>query len=310
MNNFLYTLAFDPPGSGGTRQMAKMLAGSVMRTFFEGQMVIFRNSSQPLFLIQREGIAECYIDTPPLEHQELANYAMAWKPRARALIPQPEQYDWVVFVDCDSLMLRNVDHLFEGREGVDILYQPEPGRTAGDAVFSAYLTAEDLGAPRVPPAPSDRNAACAAAWEGLRGGAAGTGGAPRRGRKFSPAGAGRFGINSGTWAVRGHCYARVMEEWDRIQQTEPRFPTIWTEQGAWNRVVRDAGKLGLRAEPFEAHEIQFPLHLHKDWEMYKDAAIVHCLGVNNLEKIEFMFGLYMQKFFHDPACTLLGVLDT
>jgi hypothetical protein len=67
--NFLCTLAFDPPGSGGTRQMVKMLAGSVMRTFFEGEMMIFRNSPQPLFLILREGIHEVYVDTPPLEHQ-------------------------------------------------------------------------------------------------------------------------------------------------------------------------------------------------------------------------------------------------
>ena len=34
------------------------------------------------------------------------------------------------------------------------------------------------------------------------------------------------------------------------------------------------------------------------------------MGIKNLEKIEFMFGLYMQRFFHDPACTLLSILDT
>jgi len=294
VKGLLYTIAFDPPGSGGTRQMVKMLAGSVMRTYFEGEMIIFRNSPQPLFLILREGIHEVYVDTPPLEHQELANHAMAWKPKARALIPQPEQYDWIVFLDCDCLMLRNIDHLLEDREGVDILYQPEPGRSCGDAVFSAFLREDERGNIEHPTSNIQQR----------------TGESRRRGRKFSPAGHGRFGINSGTWAVRGHCYRAVMEEWDRIQQTKPRYPTIWTEQGAWNRLIRDAAQHGWRAEPFEPHEIQFPLHLDKDWELYKDAAIVHCLGVTNLEKIEFMFGLYLQKFFHDPACTLLSVLDT
>ena len=275
--------------------MVKMLAGSVMRTFFEGEMVIFRNSPQPLFLIQREGIAEMYVETPALEHQELANYSMAWKPKARAHIRHPERYDWVVFLDSDCLMLRNIDHLLDERPGVDILYQPEPGRYMTEGPFCAYLSPQEFTEA------TERQQSYNRLPRPV---------ARRRQRRFSPAGKLHYGINSGTWAVRGHCYRRVMEEWDRIQESPPTAPGIWTEQGAWNRLILNAAALGLRAEPFEAHEIQFPLHLDKDWELYKDAAIVHCMGVNNLEKIEFMFGLYMQRFFHDPSCTMLSVLDT
>ncbi len=220
---------------------------------------------------------------------------MAWKPRGRAHIPQPEQYEWIVFLDSDCLMLRNIDHLLEERPGVDILFQPEPGRYLTEGPFCAYLTAEER---ETFSAQQQRHNEVLSVKP------------RRRNRFFSPAGGGRYGINSGTWAVRGHCYREVMEAWDRIQQSPPAMPGIWTEQGAWNRLILDAPGLGLRAEPFEPHEIQFPVHLDKDWELYKDAAIVHCLGVNNLEKIEFMFGLYMQRFFHDPACTLLTVLDS
>lgn len=97
----------------------------------------------------------------------------------------------------------------------------------------------------------------------------------------------------------------------------PLHSTMWREQSAWNRLILDAragllrGADGqpLRARPFEAREIMFPLHLDRDWKHYKDAALVHCLGGTPAEKIEFMFGLYMQKFFHDPATTLLSILE-
>ena len=52
-----------------------------------------------------------------------------------------------------------------------------------------------------------------------------------------------------------------------------------------------------------------PLAGDKDWKLYKDAAIVHCQGGSDQEKVEFMFGLFMQRFFLDPACTPLNVVE-
>ncbi len=310
--SLLYTVAFDPAGAGGMRQMVKMLAGSVARTYFTGDMVLVRNSAQPVFLVQRAGIEEYFVETPTMENPALADYAMAFKAEARHHLPAPENYEWVVFLDADCLCLRNIDHLLQEREGVDILYQPEPGRSRGEEVFSGYLTAGEMGGNAEGRADSGRPAKPTLKGERMQ----------ERGRtsniehRTSNVELERqhvpprdWGVNSGTWAVRGTHYKEVMEEWERIQKSEPVRPTMWREQSAWNRLILDAAQHGWRAEAFEAHEIQFPLHLDRDWQLYKDAAIVHCTGGTNLEKIEFMFGLYLQRFFYDPACTLLNVVE-
>jgi hypothetical protein len=265
MPNLAYTIAFDPPGHGGTRQMVKMLAASMARTYFEGDLVIFRNSPQPIFLVQRQGIEEIYIETPGLAGQELANLAMAWKPKAREFLPV-ERYGKVLFLDADSICLRNVDHLLTG-EDWDIRYQPETGRSVADDVFNGYLPAV----------------------------------------KGSTGLTLRDGINSGTWAVRADCYRAVMEEWERIMARKMTVESIWREQGAWNRLLFNAlsGEKGKawRCQMFEAHEVQFPLHLDKEWHRYRDAAILHCMGGRTVEKLEFMYGVFMQKFFFDEKMT-------
>lgn len=117
------------------------------------------------------------------------------------------------------------------------------------------------------------------------------------------------GINAGTWAVRGGHYAAVMAHWRAIMARRPLHSTTM-----WREHSRESGRLGRTGGPaagsgwaaaarpaLEAREIMFLLHLDRDWKHYKDAALVHCLGGTPAEKIEFMFGLYMQKFFHDPA---------
>ena len=271
--NLCYTICFDPPRSGGCRQMAKMLAASVARTVFEGEFVIFRNSPEPLFLVQREGISEYYVETGDMEGEELQACAMGWKAKARQFI-DPRRYERILFVDADCLLLRNVDHLLSGHpeagDDWDILYQEEGGRSIREAVFHGYLTDEEL-----------------------------------RGKTGE-----RDGINSGTLAVRAEIYNLVMEEWERITHSSPVQPTKWREQSAWNRLVLDAReKYGWHARGFEAGEIQFPLHRDHEWKKYREAAILHCMGGDTKEKIEFMFGIYMQKFFHDPKGTMVGLLD-
>ena len=74
--NLAYTVAFDAPGYGGTRQMARMLAGSMARTYFGGDFLVFRNSPQPLFLVQREGIEEVFVETAGMEGEALMAYAI------------------------------------------------------------------------------------------------------------------------------------------------------------------------------------------------------------------------------------------
>jgi hypothetical protein len=208
------------------------------------------------------------------EKEELAGFAKAWKSHAGEVF-DARDYQWVVFLDADCLCLRNIDHLLAERE-CDILYQPETGRNAREDAFNGYLTDGELG-----------------------GNAPGTAGGPPPLK----------GISSGAWAVRGESFRQVMETWRQIQEEEPLRDTPAREQSAWNRLILDASQHGWRAEPFEAREVQFPLRGDKDWRLYKDAAIVHCTGGTVKEKIELMFGLYMQRFFHDPACTLLNMFE-
>jgi hypothetical protein len=220
--------------------------------------------------VGRQGVGEEIVETPDLGPRELADYARAWKARAGEVF-EAAHYRWIVFLDADCLCLRNIDHLLSDRD-CGILYQPESGRDLREAAFNGYLTPEEMES---------------------------AGGKPML----------RRGISSGIWAVRGACFQEVMQEWTRIQEEQPMRETPSRDQSAWNRLILDAARHGWSAEPFEAREIQFPLSGDKDWRLYKDAAIVHCAGGSAAEKTELMFGLYMQRFFHDPACTLLNVVE-
>ena len=260
-----YTVAFDPPDSGGCRQLARMLGASISRTYLNGILCILHNSLEPVFLVNRNEIDEYYVKTPNLNDQPLADLANAWKFRAGHVL-DPTGFDVVLFLDADCLVLRNIDHLFY-EDDWDILYQPESGRPIQSNVFNGYLTDQEM-----------MGLCC-------------------------------NGRNAGTWAVRSEIYNDVMQTWEDIMNTEPLREWRFQDQTAWNRLLLDAPLKGWSIKPFEAHEIQFPLHLDKDWLQYKDAAIIHCVGGNNLEKIEFIFGMYAQKFFHDSKGTLPNILD-
>jgi hypothetical protein len=151
----------------------------------------------------------------------------------------------------------------------DLLYQPHTGRAATEAEFGGYLTPADESR-RPPP---------------------------------------RWGISSEVWAVRGNRYRAVMETWARIQAEAPLRETPRRDESAWTRLVLDAAQYGWRAEPFEAHEVQFPLGHDGDWKLYRDAAIIHAAGVPDAERLEFLFGIFMQRFFFDPAGTLLHLVE-
>lgn len=65
-----FTVALDPPGSPGHRMMSKLLASSLLRTHFDGDVVVFRNSPEPLFRVPRQGLEEFYIPTPEIQGYE------------------------------------------------------------------------------------------------------------------------------------------------------------------------------------------------------------------------------------------------
>jgi hypothetical protein len=142
--NLVYTVAFDSPDSESYRFLGKMLASSLVRTFFTGDILVFRNSAAPLFLVERKGLEEVYLETPAMSGQAGAERAWCWKYKVAELIENPEQYDKILFLDCDSLALRNIDHLLEG--DWDIRYQPERDRPGNGGSFNAFLTEAEMEA--------------------------------------------------------------------------------------------------------------------------------------------------------------------
>jgi hypothetical protein len=74
--DLIYTIAFDPPGCGGTRQTAKMLASSLLRTGFAGHIIVFRSTDEPLFRVERLGLEEQHITLPSMAPEDLARYVI------------------------------------------------------------------------------------------------------------------------------------------------------------------------------------------------------------------------------------------
>jgi hypothetical protein len=136
-----YTIAFDPPGSVGHRALAKMLASSLLKTYFDGDIIVFRNSEAPLFLVERRGLDEVYLETPDLHGKEGVEYSWSWKYRVADRIPA-DKYEKILYLDCDCLALRNIDHLLEGKW--DIAYKPEPGLSIGKPQFNCFLTDDEM----------------------------------------------------------------------------------------------------------------------------------------------------------------------
>ena len=274
--NLIYTVAFDPPSWKGGRAMAKLLCSSLLRHYWTGEIVVFRNYPEPLFPVERKGLEEVYVETPEVGEgtgagERCLAAALAYRFRAAEMLA-PERYGWMAYFDADCLALRNLDHLFCG--DADILVQPESGRNMADThVFNGYLSPGGK-------ARSQRNA-----WITSRG----------------------DGINAGTFAVRSTHYLEVMTRWREIFASEPACHTEMRDQTAWNRLLLDTE---LRARPFERGEIMFPLHLDKGFLEYKDAALLHFVGGEQRDKIDLAFALHLMKTYGDPGGLFLDLLES
>jgi hypothetical protein len=299
-HHLAYTIAFDPPGSPGHRTMAKMLASSLLRTYFGGDIIIFRNSPEPLFRIERKGLDEIYIDTPQLGGLEGAQDAWCWKYRVKEYI-DAKKYDKILFLDADCLALRNVDHLLEGEW--DIAYQTERGLNIGLPQFSAFLTDNER--------------------TGLKRDGVNSGHLAIRGSIYHDVMTEWQRIDTGPVRKGSGCLDQG--SWNRL---------ILDEETAWRRTYGYGSKDGKattsdrdiamctrnavhdakhnrpwKTVHFERGEIQFPMHLDPKVADYRDAALVHCLGGNTRHKLQFMFGLYMSAFFYDDTAVMLNLLE-
>lgn len=275
VKNLIYTVAFDAPGSESYRFLGKMLASSLVRTFFTGDILVFRNSPAPLFLVERKGLDEYYIDTPPMGGQEGARRAWCWKYKVADLIPHPEQYDKILFVDCDCLALRNLDHLLEG--DWDIAYQPERGKTMSGPSFNAFMTEEELET--------------ASRREGANSGTLAV-----RGRHFREV--------MRRW--------QEIDESEPLRDNGFRDQASWNTLLLRERLRGEAPgekSPAFKLQPFPAGEVQFPGYLDPTYQSYSKAALTHNILPDTKEKIEFTFGLYMRTFYCDPTGLFFSMLE-
>jgi hypothetical protein len=138
--NLVYTVAIDPPGEPAHRMLVKMLASSLLRTRFSGDIVVFRNFATPLFHVERVGLEEVEIETP--DYVTIADQQEAWRYKFRVRdYLDVSGYDKVLFLDADCLALKNIDHLLAG--DWDIGWYPET-RMVTDRVFNCFLTDAEL----------------------------------------------------------------------------------------------------------------------------------------------------------------------
>jgi len=136
-----YTLALDhPPGALGHRNMAKFLVLSLLRTRFDGEIVVFKTSPAPLFMVPRAGVREIAID--PGEHgdEHFWNYAQAWKFKVHEQL-DVTGCDKVLYLDADCLALRNLGSMLEG--DWDLAFYSEPGTHVGNDGFNCFISEEE-----------------------------------------------------------------------------------------------------------------------------------------------------------------------
>jgi hypothetical protein len=262
--SLIYTLAFDPPNSRCHALMAKLLAASLQRTNFTGDIVIFRNSPEPIFKSAREGIREVFLAEP---HEGWAN-TMAWKWRVVEML-EVERYHRVLFLDCDCLVLRNIDHLMPG--DYDLFYCEEPDAIT-KCFYNSFLTDQQMKTE---------------AW--------------------------RRGSNGGTIGFRGRSMRRVVKKWQEIAEG-PHEQERWGEdQTALNRLIVDAPRYGWRRRPFERGEVVFPLIHQPKWVEYMQATVLHAAygGAARTpeKKLQFLYGLYMQRFHHRSDGLLIDLVE-
>jgi hypothetical protein len=196
-----YTIAIDTPEAGGNRLMAMVLAMSLVRSQFDGDVVIFRSGEVPIFHLPRVGLYEYELPVPDgLAGRAMAEEAWSWKYRVADRVEEHARAvgaEKILYLDSDILCLRNPDHLLEGDWEIGTVL--ERGRSYAERFYSAYLTDEEL-------------------------------------RRLS----GRPPVNAGTFAVRTERYREVMAAWQVIHEGPPpeRNPRP-CDQCAWNRMVLD-----------------------------------------------------------------------
>ncbi len=292
MSNLLYTIAFDGPGCGGYRAMAKICVSSLLRTFFSGEVIVFRNTAEPLFLVERKGLEEIFVKTPDIQGPVAREYTQRWKFQARRYF-DPAAYEKVIYLDCDSIALRDVDGLFDGDDW-EIRHVVDSGKTLNEVSdpAGAWFHEEEIVA--------------------------------------SP---GRPSSNPWLFAIRGNCFDPVMEEWERWDAQVPVGATVRKDISIWNRLLANIGQFPHwsgagaprgagaaaaamlpRCEAFPGTEALELANPGLDYAACSQAAVLHCGGgpdgpFDAEERVRALFGMWMRTFQCDATAQLMHLLE-
>ncbi len=128
----------DSDGERTMRQLGKTTASSLLRYFFNGDVVLWRNFPEPLYPVARSGLHE--IETSLAEPKTKNERASAqfFEKRyelASSLTEHSARYSWIIFAYPGVIALRNWDHLFEN-ENADVLISPGADGTPIDSFFA------------------------------------------------------------------------------------------------------------------------------------------------------------------------------
>jgi hypothetical protein len=135
------TVLIDPPGHRTARQLGKAQVSSLLRFFFNGDIILWRNFPEILYPVARIGLHEFdFIPPSPLkkntsETQVTLITLGAKLQLAESLVEHAPRYSWIIIADHDVLTLRNLDHLFENQRS-DLLVSRREDGTLNEGFFA------------------------------------------------------------------------------------------------------------------------------------------------------------------------------
>ncbi len=158
------SVLLDFPGHRTARQLGKAQVSSLLRFFFNGDIIVWRNFPEILYPVARVGVHEFdFIPSSPIKkNASLAEIALKAKFQlAESLTEHAARYSWIILADSDVLTLRNLDHLFENQDA-DLLVSRKQDGTLNEGFFainsSQYLRfLEAWKAPKILPSPRNPN---------------------------------------------------------------------------------------------------------------------------------------------------------
>jgi hypothetical protein len=270
----LFTIVLDPPRCSLIRAQGKLFALSVLRSGFEGDFIIFSNAKVPLFPHGRRGITEIRVPTGRMKGMELAEYACALKFRARDFIERPEQYDRILFTDCDCLALNSLEPLFAYEE--EVVWAGEPGRTVLSQWHRGYFTPEELALE--PP--------------------------------LAGINAGTFSVKGNRYREVSGAMIELMKA-GPVEALVPTdngglTPVLWGDQPGWNKLAHLGG---FSNTGFRPGEVMFPLLHHPDYREHRLAPLVHFCGAGIEMKMRMQFGLYAGHYLSEAAPLIMDLTE-